>query len=47
VWVERQGGKRLYIDGGGKVDSLAPLAHDLEGALGVPVRGEERGFFLL
>jgi hypothetical protein len=47
VWLEQSGGKRLYLDGGGKAEGLAQLAHDLERPLRVPVRGEKRGFFLL
>jgi hypothetical protein len=47
VWVEQPGGKRLYIDGGGKAEDLTQLAGDLEGPLCVPVRGEKRAFFLL
>ena len=46
VWLERPGGRRLYIDGG-KDEGLSRLAHDLAGPLRVQVRGERRGFFLL
>lgn len=47
VWLEQPGSKRLYLDGGGKAAGLAQLAHDLEGPLRVPVRGEKRAYFLL